>query len=30
MTMVKVPGDPYDWPFEGGFDLASTALLCIY
>ena len=29
MTTVKVPGDPYDWPFEGGLDLASTALLCI-
>jgi nicotinamidase-related amidase len=27
--MDKVPGDPYDWPFEGGLDLATTALVCI-
>jgi len=29
MTTVKVPADPYHWPFEGGLDITSTALLCI-
>lgn len=29
MTVIKVKADPYDWPFEGGLHMASTALLCI-
>src|SRR5438876_4778683 len=29
MTTIKVQGDPYDWPFDGGLDIASTALISI-
>ncbi len=29
MSYAKVPGDPYDWPFEGGLDIAHTALIAI-
>lgn len=29
MPLSKVPGDPYDWPFEGPLDVAHTALVCI-
>ena len=27
--MDKVQADPYDWPFEGGLDIAHTALIAI-
>ncbi|MSQ14357.1 MAG: cysteine hydrolase [Dehalococcoidia bacterium] len=29
MTTIKVQGDPYDWPFDGGLDVAGTALISI-
>jgi len=29
MTLLHIPADPYDWPYDGAVDIARTALLCI-
>jgi nicotinamidase-related amidase len=29
VTLASVSARPYDWPYDGGIDLARTALLCI-